>query len=212
MLAISDVSIAKVCNDVKSFNGFDSIITDNDFNIIDTVYIDDINILINNNYENNDKFTKLKNLKYLYLEAKIDLNLLNNSKLIDNFNFDKLIIFNLAPYKKNSSIINTFSINKNKMFFVITNEKEFLIPNHITELHIINNIDVNLNNLPNSIEFLRLNIFNIDKLLLSNLPINLFKLIVNISTVNDNKNIENFKNNIKLPFGCSLEIVLSCFV
>ena len=129
MIAQTNILLAKTYSDVVYYQYFLEIPT-NKFNDIDTMYIKDINILINNNYTHNDKFINIKNLKYIYLEDTVDLDVLNNSKLIDNFNFEKLVLFDLDinSNKPKKSIINTSTINKNKMVLIIANCEIPLVP------------------------------------------------------------------------------------
>ena len=173
------------------------------------MYIKDINILINNNYVDNDKFINIKNLKYIYLEDTVDLDVLNNSKLIDNFNFSKLVLFDLDinSNKPKKSIINTSTINKNKMVLIIANCEIPLIPDFIRDLHIINNENINFDNFPNNLEILQFNVFDVINVQLTNLPSTLTKLIINICET-DKSNI--ILSNIKIPFGCDLEINYFC--
>jgi hypothetical protein len=206
MLAETDISIAKKHSDQRRYKHITDIPVE-DYPNIDTVYIFDIDILINKKHIHHNIFVKLINIQYLYIEEGIDVGILNKKKLIKEIlNFNKLKVFTQL-FNKNPNL-NTFTVDKNKMLIVTSNGILPSIPKKINYLQIINKNDLSLSNLPENIEYLKFNIINIPDAKISNLPIGLKSLTIYYEKNKDKKIL----SKIKLPHGCVLVLENFCII
>jgi hypothetical protein len=126
----------------------------------------------------------------------------NTSVQIDNLRFP------LIP------TISNYIIGKDSMIIFDYGNDDIIIPEHVKNL-IIGSMNVHIDNLPINLEFLEIGFINC-KLPLNNLPIGLKKLTI----CNDEAQYYNELNkdyiitkitesDIKLPFGCELNICLN---
>lgn len=206
MNAETDIAKAKTYSEQRKYKHVTHIPVD-DYVNINTVYISDIDILINKKHVYHNTFIKLINIEYLYLEENIDMTILNNNKLIKNMtNLKKLKVFTQL-FNKNPDL-NTYAINNDKMLIVISNNTIPFIPNKIKYLQILNKIDLNFNNLPMDIEHLKINVINIKKILLDNLPTNLKSLTIYYNKDEDKKILM----GIKVPHNCDLILEKFCII
>lgn len=206
MIAETDIAKAKTYSDQRKYNHVTHIPVD-DYVNINTVYISDIDILINKKHVYHNTFIKLINIEYLYVEENIDMTILNNNKLIKNMtNFKKLKVFTQL-FNKNPDL-NTYAINNDKMLIVVSNNTIPSIPKKIKYLQILNKNDLNFNNLPVNIEHLIINVINIKKIQIDNLPVNLKSLTIYYNKEKDKKTL----TKIKLPHNCDLTLEKFCII
>lgn len=208
MNAETDIAKAKTYSDLRKYKHITDIPVD-DYVNINTVYISDIDILINKKHVYHNIFIKLINIEYLYVEekGKIDMTILNNNKLIKNMtNFKKLKVFTQL-FNKNPDL-NTYAINNDKMLIVVSNNIIPSIPKKIKYLQILNKNDLNFNNLPVDIEHLKINVINIKKIQLDNLPASLKSLTIYYNKEKDEKTL----TKIKLPHNCDLILDKFCII
>ena len=130
-----------------------------------------------------NEFGQLVSLEELELEKTQIINLPKTIANLQNLN---IVSFCKNIYKNNNSLIDS-----NNMLVVRWNNT-IIVPDHITNLNILNTCEVNLNNLPTTIKHLKMS--GVDKPLL-NLPCCLKTL-----NLHDVKNIK--MSDIKLPFDC----------
>jgi hypothetical protein len=140
-------------------------------NITKIIFFKDFNNII----LKNSKIANLKKIVELYQVSNIDGDLIYFSSCI-------------------SPILPNFIYENNML---IINPNEIIIPTNIKFLNIICRYD-KFNNLPNSLEHLKIKIF--DNINLTNLPptLQILELVI------DKYELKNILKNIKLPYNCEL--------
>jgi hypothetical protein len=207
MLAETDIGKLQIWSEVRRYIHMIDIPPD-DYPNINTVYVFDIGILIDDKHPNHNIFIKFINLEYLYLEEKIDTCILNDNNLIKSmFEFDKLKVF-VQPFNR-MSVLNTWVVDNDRMLIVTSNNIIPKIPLNINNLKIFNTLDLNLDDLSANIEYLRINMYDHEKAYLNNLPINLKSLIIYCADRDDERAI---LTKTKLPHGCNILLDTFCAI
>ena len=207
MIAETDIKNIKTHSEQRKYKHIIDIPSD-DYANINTVYISDIDILINDKHSHHNIFIQFVNLEYLYIEEKINMTILNNNKLIKNIlDFNKLKVF--TQLFNNNCNLNTCATDNNKMLIVTSNNIIQIVPDNINNFHILNVQDLNLNNLSVNVEYLNLNVISTKKCQLGNLPVNLKTLVVNYEVTNKKKFV---LGKIKIPHACNVILNEFCLI